>query len=443
MIESARRWLGRLDDHHRLALAVVLVVAALVRLMIASQGPIPQGVGPQDAVRYELAAQRILDGATYRFPLGADLAEGPGAYEAYLKRPANAHVMPGYPYVVAAVWAVAGPGESGRVALIALQNLLGLLAVALTYTLGRRLGSGATGVLAAAFTGLYLPLAWIDNAVMTESLFTALLLVLVLAIIDLFESGGVWRAIAAGVVLAACAYVRPTVVLWPAVAWIIAWLWWSRRDGLAQATLRSVRGAVMQAFVSLGALAPWVARNAAIYREFVPLTTAGGIPGLEFSLAKLGRELPEWLTLGQGMTDLEIGRAASELHRELLDSASASEIARINALRVWDGIWSLFRPYDFGGHYTGITTLQGWFAAPWLLLPHLGLVLGAVVGVWANRRSLAHLVVGSVPAYFLVLHTLTYPSSRYMLPAMALACVLAASALTGALAEKESPSAAE
>lgn len=437
-MDRLRRLLTWLDEHHRLALAVVLMVAAVVRATIALPGPVPPGVGPQDATRYELAAQRVIGGGTYRFPLGEDLSQGPGSYESFLARPANAHVMPGYPYIVAAVWASAGEGGAGRHALIVLQNLLGLASVVLTYFVGRRLGTRATGVLAAAFTGLYLPLAWIDNAVMTESVFTALLLALVLATLGLLRSGGIWRAVVAGLILAACMYVRPTVVLWPAVAWIVAWLWWSWRDGLRAATRRATVGGAVEAGVALGLLAPWVARNAAIYGDFVPLTTAGGIPGLEFSLAKLGRALPEWLTIGVGMTDLEIGRAASRLHGELLATISGRDVARIYALRAWDGLWSLFRPYDFGSHYTGIVTLQGWFAAPWLLLPHVILVVGGALGVWLNRSRLSHLIVASVPAYFLVLHTLTYPSSRYMLPAMTLICTLAAAGLTAALGSAES-----
>lgn len=417
---------GRSRGYVALWLLGILCVAAAVRVAYALPGPVPEGVGPADSARYELAAARIADGGSYRFPIGADHDEGDEAYRAYLRRPANAHVMPAYPYLVAGLRGWLGSVEATRTGLVWLQNLVGLVSVWIAFVLGRTVGGVRVGLLSALLVALYLPLAWISNAVMTEALFTLLLLLLVLTTLNAVRLPGYGRVIVAGLVLAASAYLRPTVVLWPFAAWGVA-LWVGLRNGSGLRPARAAVGAVMQMAVLTLALAPWIARNASLYKRFVPLTSAGPIPGLEYTLAALGRELPDNITMAEGLSDLEIASRAADLHARVLAEASWGERARIALLRVWDSGWALLRPYDIGSHYTGITTLGGWLAAPWLLAPHVVLVGLGGAGAWLNRSRVEHMILATVPAYFLAVHLLTYPSSRYMLPAMSIVCILAAS----------------
>jgi len=156
---------------------------------------------------------------------------------------------PGYPLFLA--WAHPLPG--GVWALLAVQVLLDVALVVVTFHLAGMLAGRRAGELAAAFQAVT-PVAMAASCrVLSDSLY-ALLLTGAVALLVAHLRGGKWRPLLAGAfVMAAACYVRPIGV---AMAVVAAAVVLCRR--------RCVLRAIVFAAVVAACLAPWVVRNAAV-----------------------------------------------------------------------------------------------------------------------------------------------------------------------------------
>lgn len=240
---------------HLWSLGLAWGLALAVRLLVLNLHPQPVA---HDALTYDA--------------LGWNLAAGHG-YVLEPGGPPTALRGPVYPLFLAGLYALFGH-RYGPV--YAAQVLVDLGSLALTYALAWRLyhhqGVAFLGALAYA---LYLPFALQAGQVMTETLFTALLLLGVGAFfvaVDGAQRGRAWAlwAVVAGAALGLAALTRPAGLLVPlALAMALAWLLrpWGR-------VLQ--QGAVFLAAFAL-VLLPWTWRNWGLFGTFVPTSTLGGV----------------------------------------------------------------------------------------------------------------------------------------------------------------------
>ncbi len=222
------------------ALTLLSVVAATLRL----------------AFLYRVPVILTGDSQSHYLP-GFDLAFG-NEFEPELRRP------PGYAAFVAGVILLLGEELRG---LAFAQHVLGVGMVALTYALGVMTFGRVAGLLGGLLVALNGALLLSGQSVMTETLFTVLLLATVLTLLLAGKTGHWAWALVAGVTLGAASLTRPVaqalVVLVP-----LAFLIYSRRPW------RIVRGTVL---VGLGVailLGPWMLRNLS---EHGTMSAAGGL----------------------------------------------------------------------------------------------------------------------------------------------------------------------
>jgi len=222
------------------ALTLLSVVATTLRL----------------AFLYRVPVILTGDSQSHYLP-GFDLAFG-NEFEPELRRP------PGYAAFVAGVILLLGEELRG---LAFAQHVLGVGMVALTYALGVMTFGRVAGLLGGLLVALNGALLLSGQSVMTETLFTALLLATVLTLLLAGKTGHWAWALVAGVTLGAASLTRPVaqalVVLVP-----LAFLIYSRRPW------RIVRGTLL---VGLGVailLGPWMLRNLS---EHGTMSAAGGL----------------------------------------------------------------------------------------------------------------------------------------------------------------------
>ena len=160
----------------------LLLVALLLRGMFVFRAPL---FLRRDSIAY--------------FQTGYDLANGLG-FNLPLRR------TPLYPlFVGGVVWAF---GEDLRGLALA-QHLLGLVAVAATYWLGKALFGRTAGALAGLLVALSAPLLIYEHYILAEPLFVPLLLLGLLAVVRALQGGHARLYVAGGVVLALAALSRP------------------------------------------------------------------------------------------------------------------------------------------------------------------------------------------------------------------------------------------
>ena len=236
-----RAMLGLVRRHPDLAaLTLIGVVAAVLRL----------------AFLYRVPVILTGDSQSHYLP-GYDLAFG-NQFEPELRRP------PGYAFFAAGTILVLGEELRG---LVFVQHLLGVLTAMLTYGLGRLTFGRPAGLVAGLLVALNGALVLSGQSIMTETLFTFLLVGTLLALLLAGRSGRWGWALLAGLGLGAAALTRPVaqalVILVP-----LAFLVYTRRPWPI------VRGTALVGLGCALVLVPWMVRNLS---EHGTLSAAGGL----------------------------------------------------------------------------------------------------------------------------------------------------------------------
>lgn len=250
---------------------VVLAFALRLALVIAVQ---PDPTDPRrfdDTVYYDASAQALADGHGYAIPrLAVDVdpsRAATGSDEKVLV--ATARWPPGYPLILAGIYFFFGH----TLMLARLLNVvLGTATVLLVYLLGCRLADRRVGLLGAFLFALYPSHILFSTLLLTEVLFTFLLVAILLLALAWGERGrpAWWRLFALGVIIGLAAMVRGEAILLPlAVALAYGMIWRSPWRATASAAL-------MVAGLAL-VFIPWTVRNAIqLDSPIIGTTGAGG-----------------------------------------------------------------------------------------------------------------------------------------------------------------------
>lgn len=178
---------------------------------------------------------------------------------------------PLYPYLVAAVRSVADRPMPG---VMLLQGVLGLFLAGAAGVLGRRLGGGLAGLIAALLVVLYGPLLSAETKLLATTLGLGLHMASLLLLVRSAETPSMSRTLSAGVVLGLSVLVRPQWLLlalvWPAVA---AWPAAVDRAAVKAGARRFVPYLLGVALVVL----PVAVRNRVVGGDWVLVSSNGGM----------------------------------------------------------------------------------------------------------------------------------------------------------------------
>lgn len=180
---------------------------------------------------------------------------------------------PGYPWFLAAVYRVFGPGY---LAPRLVQTLLGLVACLQVFFLARRLAGAAGALLASAVMAVYWLFIFFESELLEVPLLVTLLLAALESAAGLTRAFTLRRAFGVGLFLGLAALVRPNaLVLLPVV---LAWAYrLSRRRRGAGRVLGFPRLALISLSASAAVIAPVTARNVLVAGDWVLITSNGGV----------------------------------------------------------------------------------------------------------------------------------------------------------------------
>jgi Dolichyl-phosphate-mannose-protein mannosyltransferase len=243
-------------DRRLLAVLAVALVARVV-VVVATPGFIPRN----DAWDFDRDAIALVH--TGSFP---DSIVTPGPSPTAFRPPL-------FPLALAATYELTGARapqtrwDAGR----ALEVVLGTLTVALVYLIALELWGSGVALIAAAIAAVYPPLLLIGSSLLSESLFTPLVLLAVLAALRARRGSRPFAwAIASGAVVGLAALTRGNGIV---LVVPVGFLLWTERPRLRP---RSLRAPVAMLAATLVVLVPWAVRNASVFHRFVPLTTETG-----------------------------------------------------------------------------------------------------------------------------------------------------------------------
>lgn len=311
--------------------------------------------------------------------------------------------MPGYPVILALVFAIAGLNPA---AVRFLHSILGALTVLPVYYIATQLGGTRVGILAAGGVALFPLLIYITGWIYSETLLILLLWTgLAILVSGLLHQQG-WVGFLAGGILGLATLVRPESALIPlaiaACGWLLRWKW------------PLVRIALLAQLGLIVVILPWAVRNITVQRQFVPLTTSGG------SNFYAGNN-PEaqggsaWQFPLEGKSELESDR---ELARRAFQWIRENpEAAAVNVLRK---IQKFFSPI-------ALETMQSPFHYAWIFeLFYLGFLALAGWGAWKTFRTIPGTALAILVMWYLVIAIIFYGGSRVALPVAPALITLAA-----------------
>lgn len=255
--------LYNIDTHHKKLVLIVMlfvaIISSLIVLMYNNDFLLGDPDRPNnDDVKYIQSARLFINEGVLAYNTGNQ----PSAF-----------IMPGMTVLLAGIMQIFGQGEEAIVAFRLFQVLQQVLCIYLIYWLGKAFFNPRVGVIAAIISALYLPDYYSAGVILSEMTFrTLLLLILCTTVIALQRNHARWY-ILIGVLIAAAAYFKPQISLYPAIFLI---LWWKK--GIPWHRMLTSMCLIAGVFILL--LSPWWIRNYIVFHEWITFTNSGGSPFL-------------------------------------------------------------------------------------------------------------------------------------------------------------------
>jgi 4-amino-4-deoxy-L-arabinose transferase-like glycosyltransferase len=255
MLGTAVRWL---EPHRRVLLVAVVAVAVLLRVgfVAAQSSHAPHG----DAADYDRHAVSLVLHGEYPAS-GIAPSGGPTAF-----RP------PAYTYLLAGVYGITDTVTSTDRFVVAriLSAVLGAAAVGLVGVIAWLLWDWLAALATMAIAAVYPPLVTVGDAMLSEALFTPLVLAAVAAALAARRSPRrvPWAVLAGGLVGLLSLTRTNGIVVFPVIA---AGIW--ARPRLSR---RSLTALAAFTAATLAVMAPWAVRNTLAFHQLVPISTQAG-----------------------------------------------------------------------------------------------------------------------------------------------------------------------
>lgn len=360
---------------------------------------------------------------------------------------------PGYPFFLAGIYASVGHSVwSARAA----QAVVVALGCWVLYRLGMTVVDEPAARWGALLMAVYPPIAALSGQLLSEGLFTALLLGSTWALAQGLVGRGRLFFAWAGLGLGFAALTRPVGAPLPFFfLLVIPWFWRPRREVFM--------GLILTCVVAVGVWAPWTVRNYVQFRRIIPLATKAGI------VYWAGTHLPSDGLYDHPIAKRELIRLVAEFHgvpyseddlkydgpfRETLSPYYTLDTDRYLFGKAWENIQD--NPYGFvrllpkkafrmwvGSYSPSFAiseSLMGLLGAKSLerrqvlvlawkftmvgvsVFVLLAAMIGALVGS-ANR--LGALFLGLVPIYLTIFHLVPDAHTRFGLPGVPFLLILA------------------
>ncbi|MGH0428048.1 glycosyltransferase family 39 protein [Bacillus hominis] len=287
-------------------LTMVLVTGFLVRIVTLTTHGVDLTIASDD-IGYQKSAIGLLDTGmlTYHDPA----------------KP-TAHIMPGFPALLAVIFYFFGSGSSGLLVAKLVTIIFGVLSVYMTYKIGTYLLNPVAGLIGALLLAIYPPEIIIENLTLTEGPFLFFSLGLLYWSLKLAETHATKDLLIVLLFYFLALYLRVQIALYPVLLFI--YLLMKRYP---------FRIMMKQALISIGiaciVLGPWWARNYIQFNKFIPLTAGAGNPLL------LGTYQGEGYPEGKNMAELEVELHAKYPNLEAHEFMELEQKIAVDRMKEW------------------------------------------------------------------------------------------------------------
>jgi len=183
----------------------------------------------------------------------------------------NAHVTPGYPLFLSAVYCIFGENEAEDMyAVKIVQAVLSTLTVLVVFLIGKKICNNFVGLIAAMFMVMYPTFLIVATLHLTETLYIFLFVVYLYIQLIAFDTNKKWIHFITGIIFGLAVMVRP--VIFPMVLVIYLYKW------IVNGEKRVIKGLLFFILGLLIIMLPWWIRNIVLFNDFIVLCTQTGNP---------------------------------------------------------------------------------------------------------------------------------------------------------------------
>lgn len=308
----------------------------------------------------------------------------------------TAYVMPGFPIVLAGIFKFFG--YENFQALRYVQGGLSFVTLYMAFKLIRAWWGKNVALIFAVIGSVYFPFLYATDTVLTETVYSFLLILWITHLQYLFDKDRLWSHwLNNGLLLGLALFTRPVLALFIPLLWIM------RKISLRQMILIIGGAAII--------LSPWIVRNYIVFGHFIPFSTEGS--GVFLNGTYIDYRGDENFRNTYLITDMfERGKTQMTLARDNIKWFLVS-----NPIPYVFWYIRKFAYYWFYTYTAGKNLLP-----PFLIqyLYHLLLVLLGFWGVWSERRSRNKMVEIAILilVYLTVIHQVFMALDRLALPTM-------------------------
>jgi len=237
------------NDQHKYILILIVILAFLLRLLfVKNNSSLPYS----DAAVYDNLAFSIAQGNGY-----VNLNGSPHSF-----------YPPAYPFFLSMIYSLFG--HSYAVVRI-IQSAIGAFSILFIYLIARKYISQILSLTVSALFLMYLPFIRSAGLLLTESVFTFILLLIIFYILRTQERDSVGDYIILGLLLGVGMLTRSVMLFFP-IFLAPLFLWSLKKWGK-----KAILNYVVMSLVFLTVVLPWTFRNYSVYRRLVPISTASGL----------------------------------------------------------------------------------------------------------------------------------------------------------------------
>lgn len=348
--------------------------------------------------------------------------QSPTAWKSWQKQ--RFYQAPGYPYLLAlslwwfhSLWPI-----------FLLQMLLGLLIIALTYSIGRTLFSWHVGLLAAVLVSLYGPLLYLEPILLRSVPLTFLGLLLLWLGLRLYHTPSLWLFFVTGVSTGLSMLFKSTFVL---ALPLLMWLAFRPKTSLCPPPSPPISKLVAVFFLFLGcafALSPLVVRNVLVGVSPTTLAANGALVFTQGN-APDAKPFPHFRSRSFQEVFLKTQGQLWPTIREILSQHSWSSFLKLHLIRTW----SVLRHEEVPNNACFALAQQRSRLLSLLRVSYLWLVPLAFLGLLLCLTASSSRWIALLLLVFLGLHALSWiwggHLMRYRVPITPILAILVAHAI--------------
>lgn len=323
------------------------------------------------------------------------------------------YVMPLYPFFLAVVFKLAGYGLAGLQAVRIIQALFSCITILMVYLTARHLFNEKTALVSSFLVSFYIPNIVSAGYILTETLFTTLLLTLIYLSLKFAQKPTGAKFALLGLLWVLAVLCRPTIALYPVLLFIYLFIYF--KYGL----LKLIRLGLSMLIPFLIIMAPWWVRNYQEYDTFIPLAASSGNPMLQGTYINYEQN-------PGNVTYYKLGKTTFETNKNEVETAKRRIV---NGFK--EDPWGYLKWYTLGKTKYFWGTVFYWrkyfsISHYFVYIYHCILLLG-FFGLMMNFRSLSrYMLPVLVILYFNVVHCVYMAFDRYAFPVMPILSIFCA-----------------